>query len=236
MQPDPADQTGRLLPEGYLYARGDYVGRVDVSGAYSEDLEGLRSQIPKQWQKSFGDSCTMFSRDVYTIINDSGRIDRIARYIDNCKNGKCGDELFAGPNLKKQWKLALLSGRYFCANSIPTDWNNAVWLVDPEGMPLGTRSDGTIAKGDWARTVTIRGRLGRRQTLVGENSKQGCWDRELAHEALHGVIDAMPLSQLELEVPAGMRAKTWGDTLPGDGHSVIMGEDGLEMCIPCLQP
>jgi RHS repeat-associated protein len=231
LQPDPADQTGRLLPEGYIYGRGNYVGRVDVSGAYSEELEALNRQIPQRWRKSFDDSCKMFSPDVYKILNDSNLVDKIAADIDNCKNGKCGDDVFAGKNIKRQWKVAMLSGRYFCANSnVPTDWHGAQWVVDSDGKPLSNREFDTE---DWARTITPQQRLGRRQTLVGEQPKDGCWARMIAHEALHGVLSSIPISQVTVvgQGPGGL--KPWSSELRNFGHSVIMGDDGLEMCIRC---
>ena len=231
LQPDPADQTGRLLPEGYLYGRGNYVERVDVSGAYSKELDELNKQIPQRWRKSFDDSCTMYSPYVYKILNDSNLVDKIAADIDNCKHGKCGDDMFAGPNIKRQWKVALLSGRYFCANSnVPTDWHGAQWAVDSDGRPLSNRAHDTD---DWARTITPQHRLGRRQTLVGEQPKDGCWAREIAHEALHGVLESIPISQVTVvgQGPGGLQP--WSSELGGFGHSVIMGDDGLEMCIRC---
>ncbi|MEO7729720.1 MAG: hypothetical protein ABIY55_02025 [Kofleriaceae bacterium] len=254
LQPDPADQSGRLAPEGYLYGRGDYVERVDATGAYSKDLDYLNKKIPIRSRRSFDDSCVNNSKSVYERLRDQELINQIASDIDTCKNGSCGEPKI-GANIKKQWKIALLTGRYFCAYSTykkgvdpgksAVTWDGAGWQVyGPKsdayggdkwvGMPRGIRAaDGEVLDNAWARTITPEPDLYSRQTLVGLAPRDGCWARMIAHEALHGVIDSMPITDAQLAVPPELRGLTWGSGLLGDGHSVIMGASGLEECIRC---
>lgn len=246
LQPDPADRTGRLLPEGYLYGRGDYLGNVDPSGA--ETLSDLKKKIPRGWALDIDSSC-----DYESKYRDGGNLKqkvdllngdmaaRIIKDIDDCKIGKCGDK-FAGPNIKRQWKFALLTGKYYCARQgLPITTLRHTYDVNPSGKIVDTQ--------DWgqASSYTEMGYvLGERVTIFGENPNAACWAQEVGHEALHGVMKTIPMSYIRKGPKRGkmltgnIDGDTWTKHLRSE-HELISTslaakpgfEDGLESCIKC---
>jgi hypothetical protein len=188
LQSDPEDQSARLLPEGYLLARGDYVGHTDPSGAKSKLLDEFKGLIPRGWELRFDASCAGSEQALRTAINEA-----IAA-IDKCDLAGCGAAGFA-PSLRKQWIFALLTGDNYCVK------RGGETTVPVQVNPMKSDKDGNLidAHGQTFNAATYmdpppgstKGKtLGERITVYGTSSK--CLKETVAHEAMHGVLKTLP--------------------------------------------
>jgi len=193
LQPDPADQSSRLLPEGYLLARGDYLGHVDSSGANSKIRQQYNKLIWPGWELAFDGSCAGGR-----VAELQAAIDQAIADIDSCPLEKCGAAGFA-PSLRKQWIFALLTGINYC--------------ISPNGELRLPRAPTTIANSDGFIVADTSGTLATAQTLIAYGgttlggrrsvftSVSPCLARSVAHEAMHGVFKTLPISLISPSEP-----------------------------------
>jgi hypothetical protein len=190
LQPDPADQSSRLLPEGYLLARGDYLGHTDSSGAKSSIRQEYSKLIWPGWELAYDISCADRVNALETAI------DQAIADIDACRLDKCGAAGFA-QSLRKQWIFALLTGMNYCVKP-----NRNVQL-STFVTPVKADADGYIKDRFGARAfagtnMVYNGTpLGGRQTVFGSAAfgpTAPCLTETVAHEAMHGVFMTLPLS------------------------------------------
>ncbi|HEU4730495.1 MAG TPA: hypothetical protein VFT22_21500 [Kofleriaceae bacterium] len=193
LQPDPADQSPRLLPEGYLFARGEYLAHSDESGEKSNIREQYNRLIPPGWELRFDASCADRKQELLAAINEA------ITEIDRCPLEKCDAAGFA-PNLKKQWIFALLTGRNYCVKpngSVQTPIYQAPTRANKKGDVLVSLKSEAFALMRMDPGTT----LGARITVFGTSSP--CLKRSVAHEAMHGVMKTLPMPQVSAydEIP-----------------------------------
>jgi len=231
LQPDPADQSARFLPEGYLLARGDYLGHVDDSGAASKIRDAYKKLIPEGWELRLSSTCMGQEATIQAAI------DQAIAESDKCHYEKCGAARFAA-NLKKQWIFAMLTGLIYCPH--PLDYRE-IPQIDITGW-----MDGRVGP-DRSLAMTVlyyKGRtLGDRITAFGAATP--CLKRSLAHEAMHGVYKTLPLSMVS--IAATITPEGWdeakelyygkvGDWTWNEGGTLDEDDDMdkyLDTCINC---
>lgn len=258
LQPDAADQASRLLPEGYLYGRGDPIGHVDRSGARAKrNTHGIDKLIPKGWELHYDNSCAAKQKEFEQATTDA------INAVWGCPDGQCGGAL--GENVRRQWIFAMLTGTYFC----PTEGHDVTatygaqrtetWSVYPStdkhypGM-IQYKKMPALA----ATLIVYQGNtLGGRLTAFGTNFQGSCLAQTLAHEALHGVVATIPAELAQLDyasdgshdagvlylgrVPANSGAEpvTWGQSINGGFHAQIPKEEAmverLDKCVTCAK-
>ena len=105
IQPDPADQRGRLNPEEYLLARGNPLYFVDPDGADSTPNES-KEWFPSSFSVTWDESCSE-RKEVYSRALQNAAMD-----IRKCTSGDCGNA-----TIKRQLLFALSVGTYYCVSS-----------------------------------------------------------------------------------------------------------------------
>jgi hypothetical protein len=226
LQPDGLDQTGRLLPEGYVAARANYVQTFDRDGAKGKYDVPLMDPA-----MGFDSSCD----------GRHGEIRRAAmaamKDIQGCQHGLC-----EFPAFRKQTIYALSNGKYFCPNETTGD-------VCSE-LDGNFTTFGYVAKNDYYNLIyqdvgtecrNIRsGRTAGAKTVIREGNRlperniaiadgmfaNSCVLRwVMAHEAMHGSMGTFSSLQPQDKAP-------WEAV--GDNHPRI--NDILENCISCQMP
>jgi RHS repeat-associated protein len=250
LQPDPADATARLSPEGYLYGRGNYVANVDPSGAQSRQRPSAPlDMIPGGWDNYIDPSCSdnLVEGQIQADLLNSV-VAGILSDIEKCKSDECGKIM--NENIRRQWRFALLTGTYYCATKkgTPVTQHGQKYLYQ---LDTSGKIKLSLGDSDFARTGILQDgeTLSDRVTVFGTAlEKGGCWKRLVAHEALHGVLETLPVDFVnrKLKQPhgtlltGGAGSGTWAHKV-GQEHDVIMNPRGsaagarigLEMCVNC---
>lgn len=195
LQPDPADSTGRLSPEGYVLARSNPLYFEDRTGANSSVRESLRIELG-WWTDLLNGPYLLDSgcEDTQKFLNGAIALAYLA--VSTCVGKGCS----IGDIHRREWMATIANSLYSCPIGKFTNSDGDQLRVYADNAPQSPTKYSNIFGGDAPPSgipafsddgrMTSTGRLW--QVFLSRRALRatslGCLAFVVAHEAGHGVL------------------------------------------------